>query len=408
MPVVVVVVELPPVPVVVPLVVEPPPVPLVVLVHEVAAAARHKAQAKGLEIEIEAAPAVTPDTLRGDPTRLSQALMNLLTNAVKFTAKGWVRLKLELLREERERRLLRFSVTDTGIGIPAGKRHLLFRPFQQLDTSGSRRYGGAGLGLARHLSRRPGRHVGEAQLGDVPADRIDDPAGRQRRAAGALAVAPFVPAGAPLRKFTARTCRTMLRGMGLAPHLIGAEHLPAGPAILVANHASYMDVLVLCAALPPPFRFVAKRELLESALTRLYLRGLGTQFVERFDARQSVEDARRLAETVKAGISMGFFPEGTFTRRAGLMPFRLGAFAAAVSAGVPVLPVAIRGARTLLRDGQRLPRHSAISIAIGEPAYPPASAKDAFAAAVALRDIARSFILAHCGEMDAGSNQTPD
>ena len=124
--------------------------------------------------------------------------------------------------------------------------------------------------------------------------------------------------------------------------------------------------------------------------------------------RSSVEDARRLAETVKAGISMGFFPEGTFTRRAGLMPFRLGAFAAAVSAGVPVLPVAIRGARTLLRDGQRLPRHSAISIAIGEPAYPPASAKDAFAAAVALRDIARSFILAHCGEMDAGSNQTPD
>ena len=202
--------------------------------------------------------------------------------------------------------------------------------------------------------------------------------------------------------------RTLLRLAGIPLTVHGLEHLPAGPCVLVANHASYMDVLVLCAALPPPFSFVAKRELLESALTRLYLRGLGTQFVERFDARQSVEDARRLAETVKAGISMGFFPEGTFTRRAGLMPFRLGAFAAAVTAGVPVLPVAIRGARTLLRDGQRLPRHSAISIAIGEPAYPPASAKDAFAAAVALRDIARSFILAHCGEMDAGSNQTPD
>ncbi|MDH3451120.1 MAG: AMP-binding protein, partial [Gammaproteobacteria bacterium] len=198
--------------------------------------------------------------------------------------------------------------------------------------------------------------------------------------------------------------RIILRFAGIALTVRGLEHLPRSPCVLVANHASYLDGMALFAALPAHFSFVAKREFLDQPVARIYLRGLGAQFVERFDARQSVEDARRLADAVKAGTSLGFFPEGTFRRMAGLGPFRLGAFAAAVAAQVAVLPVAIRGTRALLREGQWLPRRGPIAVTIGSPVFPPAPTPDAFAAAVTLRDAARVHILAHCGERDAGSD----
>jgi 1-acyl-sn-glycerol-3-phosphate acyltransferase len=197
--------------------------------------------------------------------------------------------------------------------------------------------------------------------------------------------------------------RTFLGLCGIRLTVHGRENLPRAPCVLVANHASYLDAVVLCAAIPMHFAFVAKRELLEHPISRIYLRRLGTQFVERFDARQSLEDARRLGAAVKAGVSSGFFPEGTFTRFAGLGTFRLGAFVAAAAAGVAVLPVAIRGARSVLRDGEWLVRRGPIEVNIGLPISPSDSAKDDFAAAVALRDAARAHILAHCGEPDAGA-----
>ena len=171
--------------------------------------------------------------------------------------------------------------------------------------------------------------------------------------------------------------------------------------MLVANHASYLDGLVLIASLPVPFAFVAKRSLLDHAITRIYLRKLGAQFVERFDARQSVEDASRMAALAVGGASMAFFPEGTFGRMAGLGDFRLGAFAAAAAAKVAVLPVALAGTRAVLREGEWLARRGAIAVTIGDPVRPAVPPRDAFAEAVALRDAARAHILAHCGEPDA-------
>jgi 1-acyl-sn-glycerol-3-phosphate acyltransferase len=201
-----------------------------------------------------------------------------------------------------------------------------------------------------------------------------------------------------------QAARIALRLVGIAFTVRGLDQLPRTPCVLVANHASYLDPIVLCAAIPAYFSFVVKRELLDRAVPRVYLRGLGAQFVERFETRQSVQDAHQLGDVVKAGTSAGFFPEGTFTRVTGLRPFHLGAFAAAVAAGVAVLPVAIRGTRTMLRDGQWLPRRGPIVITIGSPVVRPAFAPDDFAAAVALRDAARTHILAHCGEPDIGTD----
>jgi 1-acyl-sn-glycerol-3-phosphate acyltransferase len=122
--------------------------------------------------------------------------------------------------------------------------------------------------------------------------------------------------------------------------------------------------------------------------------------VERFDARQSVQDANRLAALAACGTPLAFFPEGTFTRAPGLMPFHLGAFAAAARARVPVIPVAIRGARSILHAGQWFPRRGTIVVTVGQPIAPPTNMPDDFAAAIVLRDAARNAILPGCGEAD--------
>ena len=107
---------------------------------------RHSAEGKGLELIIDTDH--LPSRMRGDPTRLSQSLINLLGNAVKFTAHGWVRLRGELLARRDGRLHVRFEVQDTGEGIAADRQAHLFQAFEQADSSLTRRHGGTGLGLA--------------------------------------------------------------------------------------------------------------------------------------------------------------------------------------------------------------------------------------------------------------------
>ena len=105
------------------------------------------ASEKGLVVEWEAASGV-PDNVVGDPDRLRQVLYNLLGNAIKFTAKGGVYLKIEAEPPLEGGIVLRFAVRDTGIGIPREKQQLIFEAFRQADGSTTRKYGGTGLGLA--------------------------------------------------------------------------------------------------------------------------------------------------------------------------------------------------------------------------------------------------------------------
>ena len=192
--------------------------------------------------------------------------------------------------------------------------------------------------------------------------------------------------------------RIILRLSGTPLVVRGLEQLPSeGPYVLVTNHASYLDNLVLTAALPSHVCFVAKRELTERFLTRVFLRRIGAQFVERFDLQRGVADARQLTQAVRQGQLLVIYPEGTLTRVPGLLPFHMGAFVIAAEAGVPVVPVTIRGTRTILRDGQWFPRRGWVHIAIGTPLMPEGSD---WSAAVKLREAARAVILRHCGEPD--------
>lgn len=196
--------------------------------------------------------------------------------------------------------------------------------------------------------------------------------------------------------------RLFVRLSGTPFQVRGVENLPAGACVLVANHASYLDGILAVAALSRQFSFVAKRELQGQFITRLYLESIGTQFVERFDLEQSVENLQRLQATLHAGHSLIFFPEGTFQRAPGLLPFRMGAFVIAAQAGVPVVPLTIRGTRVILRDGQWFPRRGAIGITLGEPIAPEGAD---WSAAIKLRNAARAQILHLCGETDLGGLQ---
>jgi 1-acyl-sn-glycerol-3-phosphate acyltransferase len=187
---------------------------------------------------------------------------------------------------------------------------------------------------------------------------------------------------------------------GIRVAVRGLEHLPAGRAcILAVNHASFLDGLVLLCALPEPMCFIAKRELLGHFVSRIYLKRIGTEFVERFDAQRGVEDTERFVEAVRAGRSLIVFPEGTFRRAPGLMPFRMGAFAVAAQTGAPVVPLTLRGTRSVLREGQWLLRRGMISATLSAPIGPEGSDWDG---AIALRNRTRAEILRLCAEPDLG------
>ncbi len=181
----------------------------------------------------------------------------------------------------------------------------------------------------------------------------------------------------------------------------GLERLPAGPCVVVANHASYIDGLVMQAALPPRFAFVIKNDMARVPLAHLLLRRLGSEFVDRVDRQRGAADMRRFVRTATQGQSLMVFPEGTFDERVGVHRFLPGAFTAAVRAGLPVVPTTIRGAREVLPCYVWLARRGRIEVDfLSALALTPDRSR---AAANALRDAARGAIMAALGEPDLTS-----
>ena len=132
--------------------------------------------------------------------------------------------------------------------------------------------------------------------------------------------------------------------------------------MVVANHASYLDGVVMKAALPPRFAYVVKREMASFPLAGLMLKRIGTEFVERFDRHKGASDARRVMRTASGGQPLVFFPEGTFSNERGLLKFHSGAFITAARAGCPVVPAVIVGSREILPGSRALPRPGPVRV----------------------------------------------
>ncbi len=200
--------------------------------------------------------------------------------------------------------------------------------------------------------------------------------------------------------------RIFFRLAGIPITVRGLEHVPrSGPVVLAANHTSFLDAVVLLSLLEwRNYAFVAKNEFLGNFLMRTLLRGHGSIFVERFEVQRSAAQAAQLVAAAKQGASLIVFAEGRLTRFTGLAPFRTGAFQVAVQAGIPVVPVTLRGPRSVLRDGTWLPRRAPVAVVFGAPIT--AEGSD-WSAAVRLRDAVRAEILKHCGEPDLAPKEAP-
>jgi acyl carrier protein len=215
--------------------------------------------------------------------------------------------------------------------------------------------------------------------------------------AGLIALA-LLPARRARSRIAQIAAKTMVRAVGMPLTVEGLQNLPAGKsAVFVANHASYIDAIVLLAVLPAGVRFAAKREFARMPLFGFVLGRLGTYFVERVDPAGGVEDTRELAVAVGRGETVLFFPEGTFSRAPGLAAFRLGAFAVSAETGTPVVPIVLRGTRSVLREHRWLPNRVPVTVSVQPPVLP--TGRD-WSAAVRLRDQVREVMLRHCGEPD--------
>ena len=206
----------------------------------------------------------------------------------------------------------------------------------------------------------------------------------------------LIPRGRGADRIVGRWNRLVMRLAGCPLEITGRESVPAdGPVVFVANHASFIDSPVMMSALPGAVRFAVKARLETYPLIGLAIRKGNHIRLGKRDQSERVENADAIRAPLDAGASLFVFPEGTFEAAPRLLPFRLGAFRAAVDAGCPVVPVAIRGTRHIWPAGTCLLRRGRVRVTFGAPLR--ATGSD-WSEIVRLRDEARAFIAEHCGE----------
>ena len=191
--------------------------------------------------------------------------------------------------------------------------------------------------------------------------------------------------------------RAALAAMGVPLSVQGLERLPKRGGIVVFNHSSYADALVVAAVLPGEPAYLVKNELAGQRFAGPLLRRLGVLFVDRFDLAGGLADTAAATALAREGRILVVFPEGTFTRQAGLLEFFTGAFKIASEAALPIYPGVLRGSRSMLRSDQWFPRWTRIDVEILDPVAP--FGID-FASILRLRDDVRQAVLARCGEPD--------
>jgi len=176
-----------------------------------------------------------------------------------------------------------------------------------------------------------------------------------------------------------------------------ARSSQVGPHVFVCNHTSFLDILIFLALFRFPYRFVSKKEVAHWPFIGTFIRRRTDFAFEREDRGARLAQAEALAQSLREGVSILVYPEGTFVAAPGVRPFQLGAFKAAFATGCKVVPVALRGVREILRDSTTLPRPGRVTVTILPPLEPNPRAQE-FTEMVRLRDASRAAIAEHSGE----------
>ena len=235
---------------------------------------RASAAAKGLELRVELDPNL-PKGLLGDGGRIRQVLLNLASNAIKFTDRGEIRIQVELLKQDQDSANIRWSVADSGIGIPADRLGALFNDFVQADSSVSRRYGGSGLGLAicRRLVRQMGGDIFvESQVGQgsrfffelsLPTAELPSDSKQEDETSTILLKQRIKRAGAPLRVLIVDDNKTnrLVASKMLGEFDAEVKQACDGREAVAAVREGYFDVIFMDMQMPEMDGLTATREI---------------------------------------------------------------------------------------------------------------------------------------------------
>ncbi|HEY4092248.1 MAG TPA: transporter substrate-binding domain-containing protein [Luteibacter sp.] len=239
------------------------------LVDDAVAIMAAQAQAKGLAIEVRIDDALAPVVLVDDG-RLRQVLLNLVGNAIKFTAAGYVSVGVHVDQEHAGRQRIRFVVSDTGIGIHAAKLRHVFAPFSQAESSTTRRFGGTGLGLSisRRLIERMGGHIviqSEPGKGTVVTATVELPIGDPLAVASSSPAAAMPQASQPVAAVRILVAedhpvnQQLVRAQ-LGMHGLGCEMVDDGEAALAALAVADYDLLLVDCHMPKVDGYEVARE----------------------------------------------------------------------------------------------------------------------------------------------------
>ncbi|HEY9766587.1 MAG TPA: AMP-binding protein, partial [Chroococcales cyanobacterium] len=317
-------------------------------------------------------------------------------------------------RDRQKLEALRKSIGEKSLEVLGNPAEILFGPPQSLPKTASgkiRRSTSRALYLKGKLGTR---NPVWRQLGELLFESLVPLSRRARRRVGEVFYAGyawfFFGFTAPLtwffiallpsidrrRRLLRAIARFLIRVFGLTPEVQGLEKLNScHPCVLVSNHQSFLDSLLLAALLSPDTVYTPGREFNRFWISKIFLERLGVQFVERLDPRGGAKDIERLSGEIEKGKTVMVFPEGAIYPEPGLRPFRMGAFLAAARAGVPVLPMGIRGSRSVLPPKSWFPHRGKVSLIVGDPIMPEGST---WSAAARLHEQAFEAVMRLCQE----------
>ncbi len=186
--------------------------------------------------------------------------------------------------------------------------------------------------------------------------------------AGLVGMHALTGDGARFRRLERAWAVGLARGWDMRVRVHGVDQLdPDGPYVFMANHQSHVDIVAVILALPRVPGFLAKKELRRVPLLGAAMAAGGHVFIDRSERARAVEAIAEAARVVREGASIVVFPEGTRHEREAVSPFKKGGFHLALAAGVPLVPIGLRGTRALLPRHSRMIRPGEVAVHVGAP-----------------------------------------